>query len=311
MRQFEALQCADLAPDIVAAVWPRLFEGRLGERLTQAHLEGEEPLVSSEELVVLTASGSVGELVGTFADAEGTVWRRDDRTRAMQKRALTLQRAWDEAQEATSEPFALFDLEALESAPTARGRELLSDFHCVDAGLMITFGSTFTPHHVEDYAMANIATLAPTGSGAMKIWLVERNPTRGIEFKRALYRELTAELVKEADVVLFQMEGDTVMIPALAYHAVYTLYPTKTRREDRQAILTGVFYADTSEGSVWRERLLEWDKRHQTGYRHGSGRAVHEVFQPFLERGETKARPRKKLRAKEKARLAVSKRWAK
>jgi hypothetical protein len=205
-------------------------------------------------------------------------------------------------------PRGLFDISGLGRTVSVTAEKLLDGFDFVDEGELISLGETFTQYHVEDSAMANIQTLQRVHKrvhDAFKVWIFTKDQSQ----RRAQFKTPSVEMIKNADNVLIQLEGQTVYIPPLVYHSVLTCYSKHVSAEDRYTILSGRMFADTREGSLWRKSLPVWVQNHQTGRRHGSKESVFKRFAKYLPVEGEQRPPSKKERRSLKARTASSARW--
>jgi hypothetical protein len=107
-----------------------------------------------------------------------------------------------------------------------------------------------------------------------------------------------------------QLEGETIYIPPLLYHAVLTCYSHRVPTHDRYTVLSGILFADVREGSLWRKCLPMWVQNHQTGHRHGDKSAVNKKYEKFFD-DRVEKRPSKKQKRSSKAAHASLARWKK
>lgn len=206
----------------------------------------------------------------------------------------------------------IFDICGLTRDVTPKMRNFFRrEFDVYDDGAVISLGQTFTKYHVEDLALANIQTLQRvhrSRDAAFKIWFIETSPARGLMLKRANEHTMSPRLARDAEFIVIQREGDTIYLPPLCYHAVVTAYGNRVPLRDQYAVLSGTFFADLREGSVWRERLPLWLESHHTGRRHGSIEVRYAQYLPS--KGQrSERRPSKKRVRKDKATAALLQRW--
>ncbi len=125
------------------------------------------------------------------------------------------------------------------------------------------------------------------------------------------YPKVTPAMIAESGVVLVQQEGETVFLPPLTYHSVFTGYPASSAAAACMAISSGVWLADDTEGSHWRTCLNSWVQSHQTGHRHGTEAAVHKQFAKFLTPAHDREprKPSKRQKRKAKGKKAMKARW--
>ena len=145
---------AKLSPGLKAALMERLMECRIDRAVSRADLEGSR---ATEELFRLK-NRDVESILRENPGASGFVWKRRERSRVLERRKVPLAAAVREAA-ASAAPYSIFDISGLRSVASANARDVLDGFHVINEGVLMTFGETFTPFHVEDYAMANVQTL--------------------------------------------------------------------------------------------------------------------------------------------------------
>ncbi len=262
-----------------------------------------EAVVLDDELFVVKDTSMDG-LKRT--EATCAVWRQNGRSGVLQRQEeVKLADALHEWNK--SPPHGLFDIDGLDRTVSSAAERLLEGFDFVDEGELISLRETFTQYHVEDSAMANLQTLQRVHDrpgDAFKVWIFTKNQTQ----RRLQFKTPSVEMIEKADYVLLQLEGQTMYVPPLLYHAVLTCYSKNVVAEDRFTVLSGRFFADTREGSLWRMSLPVWVQNHHTGYRHGSKESVFKRFAQFLDvKGEK--RPSKKQKRSLKAQKASFARW--
>jgi hypothetical protein len=109
------------------------------------------------------------------------------------------------------------------------------------------------------------------------------------------------EVIEGADYVVVQEEGQTVYVPPLAHHAVFTLYSEKVSPEERFTLLCGTFFADVRRCSLWRESISLWMRSHQTGFQHGNKKSVLKKYAKYVKSPAVRRGPSKRQRRSEKA----------
>lgn len=313
---FECLNGSCLSKDLICALQSKLKRQssvNLVEPLTKTSiLRLDRPVVLNQEMFCV-AQLSLEALMN--AGAVCNVWERSERLGVLERVAVKLS---PDMRPSNGISRVFMDIQGLSKTVSASGEALLNGFDIFDEGEVLSFGSTFTPHHVEDYCLQNIATLqrvhdCPTDS--FKVWFVTStaNATNGQKLRRSHDQRIGTDLVESADYVLVQLEGQTVYLPPLTYHAVLTGYSVTCK--ERFALLSGTCFADTRNGSLWRDCLPVWVRNHQTGYRHGSKKSVLKNYVKFLDKEENgRRRPTKKRKTKTlsiRAKRAAQKRWEK
>jgi hypothetical protein len=244
------------------------------------------------------------------ADVECSVWKPNERSGALQSSSSRLS---DELRLDRCRPRAIFEIQDIDVHVSDDGAALLNGFDIFDEGAVLSLGATFTPYHVEDYCLQNIATLQRShknASDACKIWFIVTD-AKGQNLRRMQYRSVCVAMVESADYVLVQQEGQTIYVPPLAYHAVLTAYAASVPRDEQYALLCGTFFADLRKASLWRKSISQWARTHQTGYRHGSDDCLHEKYLKYVQDSSRSKRPSKKQKRRSKASNASKARWNK
>jgi hypothetical protein len=242
------------------------------------------------------------------------VWKPSDRYRTLQRRESSL--ATELAASATTDsergPRNIFEIQGLSVKVSDEAATLLDGLDIFDEGALLSMGSTFTPFHVEDYCLQNVATLQrvhKNANDACKVWFITTDPIKGQDLRRAHYREVCMEVIEGADYVVVQQEGQTIYVPPLAYHAVLTLCSENVAVEERFTLLCGTFFADVRRDSLWRESISTWMRGHQTGVQHGSNKSVLKKYAKYVKSPAIRRRVSKRERRSEKASKAIAKRW--
>lgn len=271
----------------------------------------ETPLLISEELFTVHPL-EISDL--ERKKLQCVEWQPSERTGVLAKHKRALRNVLNEKRDWLEHPFALYDFVGLDADTSQAASRLLDSLDVFDEGAVMSFGSTFTRYHVEDYAMANLQTLQRRQGNSFKAWFIVVDPVRGQQLRRAQDHVVSERLVESADYIIIQREGETIYVPPLAYHAVLTAYHRDIPVKDRYTVLSGTLFADTRSGSLWRKRLVVWAQNHQTGHRHSGGQnrdAVYRGYAKYLDVPTTKRRPSKQQRKKDKAAKASNSRWSK
>lgn len=276
-------------------------------------LRMNKPAVFPEEFFVVKQTTMVS--LKKKKKATCAVWVPNERTERLQQQSLPLPQALDKYLDV---PYAIYDICGLDWQNLDMAKHLLQDCDIFDESSVLSVGETYTRYHVEDHALENFQTLQRVhkNSGeAFKIWFFSIDPDRGQSLRRAQDHMVSERLVHDADYVIVQLEGQTMFIPPLVYHAVVTAYAAHVPAEKQYTLMSGTLFADIREGSLYLERLRIWVQKHQTGHRHGLNVAALPIGYDELlnmRRGtETSETVTKKQKRKKKASLASLARWKK
>jgi hypothetical protein len=239
------------------------------------------------------------------------VWKPSDRYRTLQRCESTVATelvafAFTNNERGTR---SVFEIQGLDVKVSDEAVTLLDGFDIFDEGACLSMGSTFTPFHVEDYCLQNVATLQrvhKNASDACKVWFITTDPIKGQDLCRAHYREVCMEVVEGANYVIVHEEGQTIYVP----HAVLTVYSENVvASEEHFTLLCGTFFADVRLGSVWRELIPTWMRGHQTGVQHGDKRSVLKKYAKYVKSPAIGRGVSKRQRMRGKASKAIRKRW--
>ncbi len=300
----------EVAEDIKAAIHRKLEQQRdvsLSEPLTKSSLLRLGKPVLLEQEIFAATERTLDSLKAT--NARCSVWEASERYNVLQRRRSRLSKELCDTS-SSSAPRGIFEIQNL--TIDVSDEALLDGFDIFDEGALLSLGSTFTPYHVEDYCLQNLATLQRVhkhASDACKIWFITTDPIKGQNLRRAQYHNLCLEMIEGADYVIVQQEGQTIYVPPLAYHAVLTVYSENVKCEGRYTLLCGTFFADVREGSLWRDCISLWMRNHQTGHRHGSTKSLLRKYVKYVEDPVRAKRLSKRQKRKERASFAVRKRW--
>jgi hypothetical protein len=177
-----------------------------------------------------------------LADEQGHIYVRNPRG-AVEKIELTVRDALERLS-MLGNGGGIFDICGLSRKVTKKMHDFChGDCDVYEDGAVISVGQTLTKYHVEDLALANVQTLqrvhTSEGEAAFKVWFIACNPSRGLKLKRANEHSVSPRLVRDAEFIVIQREGDTIYLPPLAYHAVVTAYSTNVSPSMRYTLLSG------------------------------------------------------------------------
>jgi hypothetical protein len=268
-------------------------------------------LLSQQELFTVAAAECTLDAMKA-SSAPCCVWKPSARYSTLQRCESTLAAELANTND-NKGPRSIFEIQGLSVKVSDEAVALLDGLDIFDEGALLSMGSTFTPFHVEDYCLQNMATLQrvhKNASDACKVWFITTDPIKGQDLRRAHYREVCMEVIEGADYVIVQQEGQTIYVPPLAYHAVLTVYSENVVAvEERFTLLCGTFFADVRRGSLWRESISTWMRGHQTGVQHGDKKSVLKKYAKYVKSPAVRRGRSKRQRGKERASKAIAKRW--